>query len=68
MIKERVLPEWINGVVVKNEQLKQQMIQAFREKQMIKLNELNEETILGIKIDQFIHVGDQIKKEQFSRI
>lgn len=67
MIKERVLPEWITGIVVASDELKQQLIQELREKQLIRLNDLKEEVILDIKVDQFIHVGDQVKRDQFNR-
>jgi len=65
MVKERISPNWIKGLVVKNELIKKELVQALNQANMLKKDELGRDTILGILLDSFIHIGSEVKKEQF---
>jgi len=66
MIKDRIPPEWITGISVKNEALKKSLLDYFRENDVVQKDANGNETILGKLVDQFIWVGSEIHKEQFA--
>lgn len=66
MVKDRIPPEWISGISVKNEALKNSLLDYFREKKIVQKDASGNETILGKLVDQFIWVGKEIHKEQFA--
>lgn len=67
MIKERIAPDFINGIVVENEKIKRDLIKALDRAEMIKRNELGEDILNGKRLEDFIHVGHEVKKAHFLR-
>lgn len=66
MLKERLAPEMITGIVVKNETMKTGLLNYLRERSIVQIDSAGQETIFSKPIDQFISVGNQIRKEQFA--
>lgn len=66
MLKERLLPEYVTGIVVNNDQMKSNILGYLRERNIVQIDALGRETILSKPVDQFIHVGPTIKAEQFT--
>jgi len=60
MIKERIAPEYIEGMVVKSDSVKSKIIDALDVANLLKIDELGNKTIFGKSIDAFIQVGDAI--------
>lgn len=58
MVKERILPQMIKGLVVQNEYLKQEIINYLIKKDMI-----HDGKILQMEVDQFIRVADHFSEE-----
>jgi hypothetical protein len=65
MVKDRVLPEWILGLVVRTENMKHQVLQSMRIKGMIEIDHLGKERINGILVDEFFQVTTQIDERHF---
>jgi hypothetical protein len=57
-IRSRIPPQYIKGVLVKDNNEKTELIKALRAEGLITLNTSNHECINGVPIDQFIHIGD----------
>lgn len=66
MIKDRLDPKYITGVVVTNESMRVQLIDAFRKSGMISLNSEGIETVLGKPLTRFIHVSAQLTADMAS--
>lgn len=66
MIKERIAPEFITGIVVNNAQMKNGILNYLRERNIVQIDQHGNETIFSKPVDQFISVGNSIKKEQFA--
>ncbi|HSX03337.1 MAG TPA: hypothetical protein VLG76_01265 [Rhabdochlamydiaceae bacterium] len=62
MVKERIPPSMIQGLIVPNETVKNNLLSHFRSKNIIGLNPEGHETILNIPIERFIHVGKQLSE------
>ena len=56
-IRNRVPPERMKGVMVKNDGEKDALVNALRLEGLLTLDTLTRECINGVPIDQFIHVG-----------
>lgn len=65
MIKDRISPEFIKGLIVADEITKNALLEYLKEHGLVHINDIGEETILGKLVDEFIHVGNQIKQEYF---
>jgi hypothetical protein len=61
MIKERIPPSMIQGIVVKNETARQELIACLKAKELIVM-ENGIETILRIPIKQFIHLEGSLSE------
>lgn len=66
MLKERVAPEYITGIVVKNQHMKNQLLDYLRQSNIVQKDASGNETILSRAVDQFIYVGNTVKAEQFA--
>ncbi|MBS0628925.1 MAG: hypothetical protein JSS30_01725 [Verrucomicrobia bacterium] len=66
MLKERLAPELITGIVVNNQEMKNGILNYLREKSIIQIDSTGQETIFSKPVDQFISVGSKISKEQFA--
>jgi len=66
MLKERLAPEYITGIVVNTHEMKNSILDYLRECNIVQTDSYGKETILSKPIDQFIHVGKTIKAEQFA--
>lgn len=56
-IRNRIPPQYIKGLVVKNQTVKNQLIQEFTKEGIIKKNAMQLDCINGILVDEFFHVG-----------
>lgn len=65
MIKERIPPKWITGIVVQDDKTKADLVNALLQANMIESTK-DGMTILGKPVNDFIHVTDQVAKEQFN--
>lgn len=65
MIKERISPEYIRGIVVADEIIKEELIRYLKQKDIIQIDEAGRETIFSRPIDEFFHVGSKITKNLF---
>jgi len=61
IIKERIAPEMIKGIVVAEERIKKQIIEY-----LIQQDIISNGKIFGIEINKFIHVSDHFSKELVS--
>lgn len=66
MLKERLSPEYITGIVVSTQYMKDSILDYLRECNIVQTDQYGKETILSKSIDQFIHVGNTIKAEHFA--
>lgn len=66
MLKERLSPEYITGIVVSTQYMKNSILDYLRQQDIVKVDQYGQETILSKSIDQFIHVGNTIKSEHFA--
>jgi len=60
MIKERIAPEHIEGMVVASNTLKNKIINALEHAKILKKDEIGNKTIFGKSINSFIQVGNVI--------
>ncbi len=65
MIKERISPEFLTGIWVASDSLKENAIAFFREKNIVQLDANGTETIFSKPLDQFIIVNESIKADHF---
>lgn len=66
MIKDRLDPRYITGVVVNTELMRSQLIDAFRKGGLISLNEDGIETVLGRPLMRFIHVSTRLTSQMIA--
>jgi len=62
MIKERIPPSMITGIIVQDVQTRDALLNYFRQCNLIQSDASGPETILGKTLDQFIHVGQNISE------
>jgi heme/copper-type cytochrome/quinol oxidase subunit 4 len=62
MIKERIPPSYIKGIIVSNEQMKNDLSDYLRNKNIV-TEQHDIEKILNIPIDKFIRIGTNLSKE-----
>lgn len=62
MIKNRIPPTYIRGVLVQSEENKKKLIEVFEEKGLVQDGKIN-----GIAIADFIHVGNQFTPEMWKK-
>jgi len=62
MIKERIAPEYIEGMVVDSDSLKNKIISALEHAKLLKTDDAGNKTIFGKSVDAFIQVGNAIAK------
>ncbi len=62
MIKERIAPEYIEGMIVESDILKNKIISALEKAKLLKTDNGGNKTILGKPVDTFIQVGNAIAK------
>lgn len=62
MVKERIPPELIQGLIVPDENVKNALIENFRAKGIIAADQ----TIMGAPVDRFIHVGTHLSESFFA--
>ncbi len=60
MVKNRIAPNFICGVVLEHEYQKNELIKILRENNLITVNEKGKEFIVGIPVDKFIHKLDDL--------
>ncbi len=65
MLKERLDPKFFKGLVVSDDATKNGLIDFLRKTNLIQGNE-GSETILGVALDQFIHVTRQVSEDLYS--
>lgn len=58
--KERIPPEYIQGIVVKNSQTRDNLLNYLRQKQIVQTDSRGIETILNRPADQFIRVSTHV--------
>lgn len=63
MIKERIPPSLIEGLIVQDEQTRDKMLDYLRTCHLVELNTSGQETILGISIDRFIRAASCLSEE-----
>lgn len=66
MVKERIPPEYITGVIVSNQKQKDFLLDSLRQRDIVQTDTSGQETILSKKVDDFIFVGNRIKDAQFA--
>lgn len=66
IVKDRLPPEYITGIIVQDEWTKDQLLAYLREKEIIQRDALGKERILSKLAEEFIHVGDLITDEMFA--
>lgn len=66
MVKDRIPPDLITGISVRNQALKDSLIDDLRKRNILELDSDGKERILGKLIDQFIWVGNDIHDEMFA--
>ena len=66
MVKERIPPEFITGIIVPTKEARDLLVENFRSKGVIALNLDGEETILNKPVDRFIHVGTELSEAFFA--
>lgn len=66
MIKDRLDPKYITGVVVASDSMRTQLIDAFRKSGMVSFNAEGIETVLGKPLTRFIHVSTELKADMVS--
>lgn len=63
MIKERIDPSMITGVIVPDKQTQTDMLNRLRDLGVVDLGKGKKETILGIPVESFIHIGKTLSKD-----
>lgn len=66
MIKERIPPSMITGVVVPDEGFRNNLLGRLRQLNLVAVGQGGEESILGIPINSFIHVGRRLSESMMS--
>lgn len=66
MVKERIPPSMIKGLIVPNEEVKNDLVATLRNRDLIVLDPNGKETILGNPIEKFIHIGTHLSEDFFS--
>ncbi len=66
MLKERLAPELITGIVVNDFKMKNGILNYLRDKNIVQLDSSGNETIFSKPVDEFISVGNKIRQDQFS--
>ncbi len=66
MIKDRIPPEFIKGIVVQDQAAKDNLLFYLRSKEIVEKDSSGSETILSKPIDQFLWVGHTIYDEMFA--
>ncbi|MDN3507782.1 MAG: hypothetical protein P0S94_02545, partial [Simkaniaceae bacterium] len=65
MIKERLDPSYIKGIILENEEDRRDLLKYLRTRDIIQKDALGNETILGHAIDAFFRIGDHVTAELF---
>ncbi len=63
MIKERIAPSYIEGIVLQDQETADNLLSFLRSKDLVSKNEDGIETILNIPVDKFLRVGTYLSKE-----
>lgn len=66
MVKDRLDPKYITGVVVSSESMRTQLIEAFRKSGMVSADAEGCETVLGKPLARFIHVSTNLTADMVS--
>ena len=66
VVYKRIAPRFMKALLVKTQEKKDKLVKTLRDKGLITVNDKMEECINGIPIDQFIHIGDEFKKEYWA--
>jgi hypothetical protein len=66
MIKERICPSMIKGIIIPDHQTKDLLLDVLRAKKIAVFNSEGKETILGKPIDHFVHVATHVSQRLFA--
>jgi len=66
MIKERIAPSLIKGVIIRDEKLRMELLEHLRKHDLVKKDGSGCETILGISVDRFLRVATTASEDLFA--
>lgn len=66
MVKERIPPEMIRGVVVPDMRVRDELLTTLRGYGLLTLGDSGQEMVMGKSVDEFIHVSPHITEELFA--
>lgn len=66
MVKERIPPEMITGLIVSDLETRNSLLESLRVGGLIMRDEAGAETIFNRPIDKFIHVSSSLKEEMIT--
>jgi len=67
MVKNRIPPEFIRGVVVESKEAKAALLARLRSFNMVRTDSNGQELIMGKPIDDFIHIGNKFDKKMWEK-